>query len=112
MHRMVMNARSGEEVDHRKTGETLNNQTCNLRMATRSGNNANRMLFKNNTSGFKGVGFDAKAKVNKWRVSIRKDGILRHLGAFSTIELAAEAYARAARELHGEFANLGRKDVA
>src|SRR5688572_4947824 len=55
MHRLVLNAPTGTEIDHVATGDTLNNQRTNLRVCTRAQNLANRNIGKNNTSGYKGV---------------------------------------------------------
>ena len=57
LHRAVFRIPPGhkQEVDHIETVATLDNRKQNLRLATRSQNNANRRVFKNNTSGFKGV---------------------------------------------------------
>lgn len=66
-----------------------------------SHNVANTTKRTHNTSGFKGV----FAQNGKWKAYIKKDYVGRHLGMFPTRELAAEAYAKAAKELFGEFAN-------
>lgn len=92
------------DIDHRDLCRS-NNAISNLREASRSGNGANRAKFRNNRSGYKGVSY---YKGNgKWRAAIGKDWGKQHLGYFDTPEEAHDAYMKAARELHGEFARAG-----
>jgi hypothetical protein len=91
-------------IDHRD-GNRANNRWTNLRRATRSENNANRLRQRNNTSGFKGVTRERRS--GKWRAHIRKNGRLRRLGTFRTPQAAHAAYVAAARRLFGEFARAG-----
>jgi len=96
----------GMEIDH---GPVCHNPSCvnpaHLRLATRSGNNQNRGLNKNNTSGFKGVSWNKATKT--WEASICVNRKVQHLGRFSSPEAAHAAYVEAAGRLHGDFANLG-----
>jgi hypothetical protein len=101
MHRLIMRATSGMEVDH-INGNRLDNRRCNLRICTRSQNHCNVGLSSRNTSGFKGIVFDYKT----WNAKITKNGKRIHLGCFKNKEDAARAYDRAAKELFGEFAKL------
>lgn len=71
------------------------NRWTNLRLATKSQNGANSKLYRNNTSGFKGVTFNKQKQ--KYVAEIR-------LGCFDTAEEAGEAYMAAAKQIHGEFA--------
>jgi hypothetical protein len=103
MHRVVINAPAGKIVDHRD-GEGLNNTKQNLRLATASQNRCNSRPKKNNSSKFKGVGFD-KCK-GKWRAFIAYNRKYKHLGYFNNEEDAAKAYDEAAKIYHGEFARL------
>jgi hypothetical protein len=92
-------------VDHRNRDRT-DDRWENLRLATKSQNNANARLCRPNIAGLKGVcpsGRDAKP----WRAAINHDGKRRHLGHFSTREEAHAAYIDAARRLFGEFACQG-----
>lgn len=106
MHREVLGLvyKDGLYGDHVKTGDTLNNQKENLRIATSSQNGMNSKKRKN-VSGFKGVTFDKSR--NKWKAHIRKDYKQYNLGRFDTKEEAYDAYVKAARDLHGEFACYG-----
>lgn len=101
MHRDVLNAPDFMQVDHVNCNP-LDNRRCNLRLATNSQNQRNRGSNKNNKSGFKGVSW--RVSRQKWLAQIEIDGKGKHLGYFDTPEDAAQAYDKAARELHGEFA--------
>lgn len=89
-------------IDHMDTNP-LNNSIDNLRRSTHSQNLFNRGKQTNNTSGFKGVIFDKRD--SKWYPRINAYGKSKSLGGYKTAELAHEAYKKAAKELHGEFAN-------
>lgn len=88
-------------VDHEDTDKS-NDRWTNLRDATRSQNQGNRPLNRNNKSGLKGVSWAARQK--KWKADIRFGGRSRHLGYFISKEVAHEAYVTAARQYFGEFA--------
>ena len=103
MHRFIMNAQKGQEVDH-IDGNRLNNQRSNLRICSHSQNQMNRAMAANNTSGFKGVVWDKN--VNKWRSEIKINKIKKCSGYFVDKKDAAVAYNNAARKYFGEFARL------
>ena len=93
-------------MDHINANK-LDNSWSNLRLASAQGNQANKPLMRNNTTGHKGVFRCSKFKrTGRWRAQIVVNGVARHIGQYATKEAAAEAYARAA-ELHfGEFARV------
>lgn len=62
---------------------------ANLRFATKMQNQPNAGISRNNTSGYRGVSWDAKC--GKWRAQIRVQKKLIHLGLFSSTEAAAIA---------------------
>lgn len=102
MHRLIINAPNGVEVDHRD-GDGLNNRRSNLRFATRQQNACNRKANIGNKSGAKGVFWYKRTKM--WRVAI---GIKRkqiHIGYFKTKAEAIEAYRKASMQFHRDFAN-------
>ena len=113
LHRAVLerilgrSLRKGEEPDH-INGDKLDNRRCNLRLATRSQNMANRPKSRNNRSGYKGVIWDKRQ--GKWRATIGYHGKTTTLGRYDNIEAAARAYDRAARQYFGDFAYLNFPD--
>ena len=90
-----------DHIDMNKSNDSINN----LRLATRSQNMSNRTKQINNTTGYKGVCFD-KAR-NKYYARIKANDKELFLGRFETAEEAHNAYFKAAKELHGEFARFG-----
>ena len=102
MHRLIMDAAKGQVVDHINRNR-LDNARSNLRFCTRAENCANAPLWKNNTSGYKGV---SRYKDGRWRAYIKIGQRFKHIGAFETKEGAAHAYNEVAKEIYGEFAYL------
>jgi len=109
MHRVVWELANGPipagfEIDHINHGELggLDNRRSNLRLTTKSLNQANSRKGRNNTSGFKGVWWQRQAC--KWRVDILVNRKKIHIGYFDDKREAALAYDAAARTHFGEFA--------
>lgn len=105
MHRQILglergDKREGDHINH----DTLDNRDENLRIATRSQNGCNRGAQINNKSGFKGVIWYKRE--GNWKAEIMIHRKHKHLGYFPTAELAYEAYCKAAKEIHGEFASV------
>jgi hypothetical protein len=100
MHRIIMDAPDGVEVDHRD-GNGFNNRRSNLRLATRAQNAHNRKAAAHNSSGYKGV---TRSRLGKWQAQIKANGKYQWLGDYETPEAASQAYIEAAKRLHGEFA--------
>ena len=101
LHRDIMDAQIGVQVDH-INGDGLDNRRENLRLASNMENQRNRRLNANNTSGFKGVYWQVDK--GKWRARIEVDGNAIHLGYFDSKEDAALAYDASAIKNFGEFA--------
>lgn len=99
LHRFLMNAPEGLEVDH-KNGNGLDNRKSNLRLATKAQNNTNISRLKNNK--FRGVYSTKKG----YRVQICHQRKPIHLGYFNSEKEAATVYNNKAIELFGEFAVL------
>lgn len=87
LHRLIMGAKKGEEVDHIDKN-VLNNTRSNLRLVSRSKNNQNRNIFKNNKSGYQGV----VEKNGRWYAKINVNKKRIHLGGFNSPTLAHKAY--------------------
>lgn len=101
MHRVVMCAPPGSEVDHlqhRTEDRVVDNRKANLRLASRSENSANRRKRSGTTSIFKGVSFHSRDR--RWRAQIEDD----HLGYFTDEANAAYVYDLAAVARFGPFA--------
>lgn len=103
MHKIIL--KTTLMVDH-INGNTLDNRRSNLRICTNQENLRNSKLQKNSTTGFKGVYKRKDLKSKPYAASIKSNGKTKHLGYFSTKELAAIAYNEAAIKYFGEFARL------
>ncbi len=101
--RLMFDAGEDEYIDHINMDVT-DNRRENLRLATWSDNNCNKVLQNNNTTGLKGVSYHKGAK--KYVAVLWKDGVRYYGGLHETKEAAGHAYDGLARELHGEFARL------
>jgi hypothetical protein len=106
LHRLIANTPDGLDTDH-ANNNSLDNRRSNLRPATRSLNNANRVKHsthagKPTTSRFKGVHWDGEKRC--WRAAIRVNKRLQGLGRFDDEIEAARAYDAAALTTFGEFA--------
>ncbi len=102
MHRQLMRVPDGYVIDH-INGCGLDNRRANLRLATVA-QNAWNTKKRNPRSGYKGVWF-ARDK-GMWRASIVCNRRRKHLGYFKDKIEAAQAYDKAAIELHKQFARL------
>lgn len=105
MHRFLMDAPSGTEVDHRD-GDGLNNTRKNLRFATHAQNIANQRRRHNARHEYKGIRFHARSVAFPWQARITLNGKKKSLGYFKTKENAAIAYNIGAIENFREFARL------
>jgi hypothetical protein len=94
------------DIDH-IDGDILNNSWSNLRPATKKQNAENRKLPSNNTSGFKGVGWNSHSQ--KWYAQINHNNKKIHLGRFADAEEAAKVIASKRAELYTHY--TGRDQV-
>src|SRR5690349_9172361 len=78
LHRFIMNAPEGMEVDH-INGDGLDNRRVNLRLVTKTENLRSRKTFKSNKTGYKGVVYNPQN--GRWKVTI-------NLGTYDTAEEA------------------------
>ena len=103
MHRFIIGANKGEEVDHINEVK-LDNRSTNLRLCSHTQNLARRKIQSHNTSGFIGVCYD---KINKkYRSYLQINGHHKSLGRFNTAVEAAKIRDLAAVEYFGEYAQL------
>ena len=107
LHRYLMNAPKGVDVDHRD-GNKLNCQRNNMRLATKAQNQQNRRTKYAGLSKFKGAHWDRSR--GWWIARIRVDGKLKYLGIFDTDKEAGAAYNEAATKYFGDFAALNDLD--
>jgi hypothetical protein len=104
LHRRIMKAKRGEDVDH-QDHNGLNCQKENMRRCVRRLNNGNQQKTQRKTSSrYKGVYW--YGRVNRWGACIGYEGKTIYLGSFEKDVDAALAYDKKAIELFGEFACL------
>ncbi len=108
MHREVIHPPGHLLVDH-INHNGLDNRKANLRLATCSQNNYNRIHFiKSKSSKYTGVSWQKQRK--KWIVLIRYNKKRKYIGYFEDEIQAAMAYDKAAKKYHKEFASLNFPD--
>lgn len=100
---LYMTGRIPEQVDH-KNRDRADNCWNNLRECSQTQNNGNSSLSRRNTSGFRGVRWNAARK--KWMAAITRGNKQKHLGCYDHYEDACLAYASAAKEYFGDFYNF------
>lgn len=86
MHRLVNKTPEGKFTDH-VNGNRLDNRKSNLRTCYRSGNALNAQKAKGQT-GLVGVYPSGSAS---WRARVKINGIMKHLGTFSSPRAASRA---------------------
>ena len=106
MHRLIMSAPKGMEVDH-INHEKLDNQRSNLRVCT-DGENSRNQITSSGKSRYRGVYLHPDGK---WCAQIKLNHKRLHIGLFHTEIEAARARDLKALELHGSFACLNLPEL-
>lgn len=107
VHRLVAlafltNPERKPSVDHINNCRT-DNRVTNLRFATQSENGGNRRTGKNSTTGINGVSYHKKKKLYQAYITI--DGIMIHLGWFTTLDEAQQVRVKRVNETFGVYTN-------
>lgn len=100
MHRLIMNAKKGEIVDH-INGNTMDDSRINLRIVTRCQNAQNHKMSSLNTSGTTGVTY--RKENGKWRAYYSLNGKKHYLGDYLSKEEAIEAREKVIENAYGDF---------
>lgn len=108
VHRLILGLAYGDgKLGDHINGDKLDNRRANLRVCTRSQNQCNRKRPRCKKLEFRGI----KSAGRSYIASIMLNRKTIHLGTFKDPTLAALAYDKAAKELHGEFARLNFPDL-
>lgn len=108
LHVLVMNPDSKQDVDHINHNPS-DNRKINLRNVTRSQNQMNVGLSRNNKSGITGVHFDSTNE--KWVAQIGIDQKRKNLGKFDNFDDAVKARREAEKKYFGEYRYKEQQDV-
>lgn len=110
MHRVILERiigrplMAGEQAIH-ANNDGLDNRRANLRLATRTQNNANaRIRTTPKSSKYRGVTWDKRCR--RWRAQIGFKGKNKFLGDYDHEEDAARAYDAAAQKIFSSFCRL------
>lgn len=101
MHRLIMDVKDKNVVVDHINHDTLDNRKNNLRIASSSQNNMNKIKQSNNTSGITGVSWDKRKK--KWRAYIKINSEHSELGFYDNFEDAVNARRNAEEKYFGEY---------
>lgn len=86
-----------DQIDH-ANGNPADNRISNLRKCSNAENSQNKAPYRNNTSAFVGVTWNARKA--KWQAQITLNGNHRQVGLYATPEQAHVAYLAAKADLH------------
>lgn len=101
MHRVILQARLGARIDH-WDGNGLHNWRGNLRFCTPRQNMLNQRIRSDNTSGYRGVGWQKRER--RWRVKL----FGKTVGYFKAKDDAVEFRTKQELEHYGEWSPLLR----
>jgi len=105
MHREVIGPPDHLEVDH-INHNGLDNRKANIRPATHTQNNFNRLIIKRKGSSSKYRGVSWCKRKKRWRARICVNGEKKLIEYFKDEIQAAKAYDKAAKKYYGQFACL------
>lgn len=102
LHNFILNNKWIDHINH----NTLDNRKINLRICNNIQNKQNSRIYRNNTSGYKGVTWHKPS--SKWISHITINKKYMHLGYFKDKIDAAKVYNEMAIKYFGEFAQLNQ----
>jgi hypothetical protein len=108
MHRVVLNPKPEEDIDHANRNK-LDNQKHNLRVCGQALNNGNRAkCSRPKDSIYKGVSRVKNPRMKKvsWRCQVKVNGKTTNIGSYNSEVEAAKAYNDYAVSRFGDFALL------
>lgn len=89
-----------KQIDHRDTIRT-HNWIDNLREATQSQNQQNKKIYRNNSTGYKGVTLHRPS--GRYQACVYANGKAHYLGYYDSPEAASDAATSKREELHRSF---------
>lgn len=104
MHREILKAKKGQQVDH-GNHNTLDNRRGNIAIVTSGENKKNKRLYANNTSGVAGVQWNVRVK--RWIALVIVNKKRVHLGSYVEKQDAIDARIKANAE-YGFHVNHGK----
>ena len=107
LHRMIIDAKKGEIVDH-INHNSFDNRKSNLRITNQKGNARNSRKGTDSSLSSKYQGVAKYGNTNKWISRIGFNNKVIKLGVFENEVDAAESYNIAALKYHGEYATINR----
>tara|TARA_R110000787_G_C13151898_1_gene418581 strand:+ start:55 stop:546 length:492 start_codon:yes stop_codon:yes gene_type:complete len=107
LHRLAYLYMTGNwpDITDHINGVKNDNRWTNLRSCTQQQNTFNQKISSNNTSGVKGVCWEASRR--KWRVSVSN----RNVGRFDSLEEATIVAKRLQEEVQGVYAYSNRESL-
>lgn len=100
LHRFILGITDPKTVVDHINHDSLDNRRSNLRACVHAENGSNCLMYRNNTTGFKGVAID---KDGSYRAFIRVRGMRHDKCGFKTAEAAHTYREEVLSKLHGEF---------
>lgn len=109
MHRIILGAHAGVEVDH-INNNGLDNRRINLRICSHAENIRNQSV-QNGKKSSKYRGVSLHKATGSWTAQIQMRKTKYHLGYFKSESDAAVSYDKKAKQIFGQFAKTNFKEV-